>query len=167
MEPEVTQALGTLFRLAVLGEDPQAFRASLEELGFLRPEAPVSTELVYERVAGPWRSLLRPDLAPMPLPITDLRPPDDEGRALAAAFTLPPTFLLLTTRTLIGMQALISRMGSRQAWLPLAEEIWPFCERGPTTPMGVAERNWRTAGEASGSGDEGRLLALRTRPNSA
>jgi hypothetical protein len=147
VEPEVTEALGTLFRLAVLGNDPAAFRVSLEELGFLRPGAPVSTELVYERVAGPWRSLLCPEVAPMPLPVTDMRPPDDEGRALAAAFTLPPTFLLLTTRTLIGMQALIARMGSRRAWLPLAEEIWPFCERGPTTPMGEAERAWRAAAE--------------------
>lgn len=145
VEPEVTEALGTLFRLAVLGEDPQSFRNSLESLGFLREDAPVSTELVYDRVGGPWKSLLCPDVAPMPLPVTNLRPPDEEGRALAAAFTLPPTFLLLTTRTLIGMQALISRMGSRRAWLPLAEEIWPFCDRGPTTPMGHAEQEWRAA----------------------
>lgn len=145
VEPEVTRALGQLFEQAVVDDDAAAFRTTLEKLEFLKPDAPVSDQLVFEKVALPWKTLLSTEPAPMPLPITNLVPTDEQEKALAAAFTLPPTFLLLTTRTLIGMQALISRLGAQHAWLPIAREIWPFTADAPSTPLGEREQAWRQA----------------------
>jgi len=144
VEPVVTEALGTLFRAAVVDADPEGFRASLEHAGFLRQGAPVDTDMVFDRVARPWQMLLSEQPAAMPFPVTDLAAPrTDDEKAMAAAFTLPPTFLLLTTRTLIGMQALLARLGSVQPWRSIAGEIWPFVDGPASTDMGRREEAWR------------------------
>jgi hypothetical protein len=43
----------------------------------------------------------------------------------------------------LGMFALLGDMHATANWRAIAEEIWPFMQAPPSTPMGRAETAWR------------------------
>jgi predicted unusual protein kinase regulating ubiquinone biosynthesis (AarF/ABC1/UbiB family) len=125
--------------------DPEAFRRSLENAGFLRPCAPLSTQAIIEHLAVFYDTIREPG----PLTITgdyacsvvrrffDLRSP------VAGYISIPQPYVILQ-RINLGLFAVLGELSATADWRAIAEEIWPFTRGPASTPMGRAEAAWRT-----------------------
>ena len=49
---------------------------------------------------------------------------------------------MILQRINLGMFALLGELGATGDWRAIAEEIWPFVQAPPSTPMGEAEGAW-------------------------
>jgi hypothetical protein len=63
---------------------------------------------------------------------------------------IPQSYVILQ-RINLGLFALLGELSATADWRAIAEEIWPFVQAPPSTPMGEAETAWRA----------GRLAAAR------
>ena len=75
---------------------------------------------------------------------------------LAAYVQIPRSYVILQ-RINLGLFALLGELGATADWRSIAEEIWPFVQGPPCTPMGAAEAGWRAGkypatGRTAGSG---------------
>jgi predicted unusual protein kinase regulating ubiquinone biosynthesis (AarF/ABC1/UbiB family) len=142
-----------------IGNDPQAFRASLEEAGFLRAGAPLSTETVvehlavfYEMIRTPGRRTITPDYSSAVVRrFFDMRNP------VTAYASIPRSYVILQ-RINLGLFGVLGELSATANWRGIAEEIWPFVQAPPSTPMGEAETSW-LANRASGRPTAARLPA--------
>ena len=55
---------------------------------------------------------------------------------------VPAPFAILQ-RINLGLYAVLAGLGSTADWRRIAEEIWPFVDAPPSTPLGLAEAAWR------------------------
>ena len=138
------QPLLQMARNVCVEHDDEAFRRSLEDAGFLRPGAPVSTKAITGHLAVFYDTIREPG----PLTITgdyassvvrrffDLRSP------LAGYISVPQPYVLLQ-RINVGLFAVLGELTATADWRAIAEEIWPFTHGPAATPMGQAEAAWR------------------------
>ena len=68
----------------------------------------------------------------------------DFGSPLAAYANIPRSYVVLQ-RINIGLFAVLGDMAATGDWRAISEEIWPFVQAPPSTPMGESERAWRAA----------------------
>ncbi len=109
----------------------------------LRPGAPVSDADVGEYFSQIYESV-REDV-----PITwsgeyssrIVRHTFDRTSPIAQYATVPRAFVFIQ-RINLGLYALLGELGASGNYRRIAEELWPFVERGPSTPMAVAEQPW-------------------------
>jgi len=126
--------------------DPREFRRSMELAGFLRPGAPLSTEEVVEHLAvfyatirEPGRVTIRPDYSSAVVRrFFDVRSP------VAEYVSIPRSYVVLQ-RINLGLFAVLGELGATADWRAIAEEIWPFVQGPPSTPMGHAEKAWQAS----------------------
>jgi predicted unusual protein kinase regulating ubiquinone biosynthesis (AarF/ABC1/UbiB family) len=143
--------LMAMTRHLCVDEDPQAFRASLEAAGFLRPNAPLSTEAVVEHLAvfydlirSKERRTVTPDYsAAVVRRFFDVRSPVTEYARI------PRSYVILQ-RINLGMFGVLGELASAANWRAIAEEIWPFVLAPPSTPMGEAEAAWLAGRQQAG-----------------
>jgi predicted unusual protein kinase regulating ubiquinone biosynthesis (AarF/ABC1/UbiB family) len=138
------QPLLQMARTICVEHDPEAFRASLENAGFLRPGAPLSTQAIVEHLAVFYDTIREPG----PQTITsdyassvvrrffDLRSP------VAGYIAVPQSYVILQ-RINLGLFAVLGELSATADWRAIAEEIWPFTQGPAATPMGQAEAAWR------------------------
>ena len=131
-------------RTICIEHDAEAFRASLEASGFLRPHAPISTQAIVEHLAVFYDTIREPG----PLTLTseyassvarrffDLRSP------LAEYISIPQSYVVLQ-RINLGLFGLLGDLSATANWRGISEEIWPFSRAAPVTAMGAAEAAWR------------------------
>ncbi len=144
------QPLMQMARHLCVRNDPEAFRRSMERAGFLRPGAPLSTETIVEHMAVFYDTIRKPG----PLTITgeysstvvrrffDLRSP------VAGYVSIPRSYVILQ-RINLGLFAVLGQLTATANWRAIAEEIWPFVQAPPSTPIGVAEAAWRARRQAA------------------
>jgi len=133
-----------MVRCLCVDHDPEAFRRANEDAGVLIRDAPVSTETVvgqmaifYEVVREPGpRTITGQYASAVAGRLVDLRSP------LAAYVQLPRSYVILQ-RINLGLYALLGELGATADWRRISEEIWPFVQAPPSTPMGMAESAWR------------------------
>jgi predicted unusual protein kinase regulating ubiquinone biosynthesis (AarF/ABC1/UbiB family) len=131
-------------RRLCVDNDPEAFRASMEEAGFLRPGAPLSTDVIVDHLAVFYATIRRPGR----LTITGdyasevVRRFFDVRSPVAPYVSIPRSYVILQ-RINLGLFALLGDLHATADWRAVAEEIWPFVQAPPTTPMGEAEAGWR------------------------
>jgi predicted unusual protein kinase regulating ubiquinone biosynthesis (AarF/ABC1/UbiB family) len=125
-------------------ENPEEFRRSMVTAGFLRADAPLSTEEVVEHLAVFYTTVRKPG----PVTVTgdyatavvhrffDLRSPVAEWVAI------PRSYVVLQ-RINLGLFAVLGEMLATANWRMVAEEIWPFVLGPPSTPIGEAELRWK------------------------
>jgi predicted unusual protein kinase regulating ubiquinone biosynthesis (AarF/ABC1/UbiB family) len=142
--PAELQPLLQMARTICVEHDPEAFRASLEDAGFLRPGAPLSTQEIVEHLAVFYDTIREPG----PVTITsdyassvvrrffDLRSP------VAQYIAVPRSYVILQ-RINLGLFAVLGELSATADWRAIAEEIWPFVHRPAATPVGRAEAAWR------------------------
>jgi predicted unusual protein kinase regulating ubiquinone biosynthesis (AarF/ABC1/UbiB family) len=147
--PAELQPLLQMARNVCVEHDPEAFRRSLEDAGFLRPGAPLSTAAIVEHLAVFYDTIREPG----PLTITgdyassvvrrffDLRSP------VAGYISVPQSYVILQ-RINLGLFAVLGELSATANWRAIAEEIWPFTHGPASTPMGQAEAAWRTRQQA-------------------
>jgi predicted unusual protein kinase regulating ubiquinone biosynthesis (AarF/ABC1/UbiB family) len=140
-------------RCLCVENDPAGFRRNLEEAGFLHPGAPVSTESVVDHLAVFYDTIRTPG----PLTITGdyasrvVRQFFDVRSPLAEYMSVPRSYVILQ-RINLGLFAVLGQLTATADWRRIAEEIWPFVQGPPSTPMGQAEADWRSRrGEAAAS----------------
>ena len=147
--PAELQPLMQMNRTLCVEHDPGAFRRSLENAGFLRPHAPLSTDTIIEHLAVFYDTIREP----VPLTITsdyassvvrrffDLRTP------VAEYISIPKSYVILQ-RINLGLFAVLGQLSATANWRAISEEIWPFIQAPPSTPMGEAEAAWRARRQA-------------------
>jgi hypothetical protein len=117
----------------------------MEEAGFLVRDAPLPTEMIIEhmavfydtvRVRGPITMTLDYASA-VTRRFFDFRSP------LAAYVAIPRSYVILQ-RINLGLFALLGDLSATADWRRIAEEIWPFFQGPPSTPMGEAEAAWKS-----------------------
>ena len=138
------QPLMQMARHLCVRNDPEEFRRSMEQAGFLRPDAPLSTETIVEHMAVFYDTIREPG----PLTITgdyasavvrrffDLRSP------VAGYVSIPRSYVILQ-RINLGLFAVLGQLSATANWRAIAEEIWPFVQGPASTPIGEAEAAWR------------------------
>jgi predicted unusual protein kinase regulating ubiquinone biosynthesis (AarF/ABC1/UbiB family) len=151
--PEELKPLVHMVRYLCVDEDPEAFRRAMEDADFLTPAAPIPTgqvvehmALFYDTVRTPGPRTMTPGYASaVARRYFDFRNP------LAAYARIPRSYVILQ-RINLGMFALLGELGATGDWRAIAEEIWPFVQAPPSTPMGEAEGAWlgRRPGMKSG-----------------
>jgi predicted unusual protein kinase regulating ubiquinone biosynthesis (AarF/ABC1/UbiB family) len=147
---EELRPLMNMARHLCVRKDPEAFRASMEQAGFLRPDAPLSTETIVEHMAVFYDTIRERG----PLTITGdyasavVRRFFDVRSPVAGYASIPRSYVILQ-RINLGLFALLGQLSATADWRSIAEEIWPFVQGPPSTPIGVAEAAWRAARPAA------------------
>jgi predicted unusual protein kinase regulating ubiquinone biosynthesis (AarF/ABC1/UbiB family) len=138
------QPLMQMARRLCVQNDPEAFRRSLEEAGFLRPDAPLSTETIVDHLAVFYATIREPG----PLTITGdyasavVRRFFDVRSPVAGYVSVPRSYVILQ-RINLGLFAVLGELSATADWRAIAEEIWPFVRGPASTPMGAAEAAWQ------------------------
>jgi predicted unusual protein kinase regulating ubiquinone biosynthesis (AarF/ABC1/UbiB family) len=142
--PAELQPLLQMARNVCVEHDPEAFRRSLENAGFLRPGAPLSTQAIVEHLAVFYDTIREPG----PLTITSgyssavVRRFFDVRSPVADYISVPRSYVILQ-RINLGLFAVLGELSATANWRAIAEEIWPFTRSPASTPMGEAEAAWR------------------------
>jgi predicted unusual protein kinase regulating ubiquinone biosynthesis (AarF/ABC1/UbiB family) len=131
----------------VLQPDPAAFRRAVERAGFLKPGAPVTdAEVVdyfghfYEYLQTDARTTLDHEMASENV----RRVFDATGpyRDVMKHANVPREFVIVQ-RINLGLFAVMAALNATANWRRLAEEMWPWVEGPPSTPLGELEHAWR------------------------
>jgi hypothetical protein len=72
-------------------------------------------------------------------------------RSPVAGYVSIPRSYVVLQRINLGLFAVLGELSATRDWRSIAEEIWPFVQGPPSTPMGEAEQSWLTA-RGSGTG---------------
>jgi predicted unusual protein kinase regulating ubiquinone biosynthesis (AarF/ABC1/UbiB family) len=135
--------LADAVRFLVFDKDAEAFRSALERAGFLRAGAPVPTQAVVDRFGQFYDTVLQD----RPLTITPayasaiVRRFFDARSPLAPYSDVPRTYVVMQ-RINLGLYAVLGSLNATANWRRIAEEIWPFRNGPPSTPIGRAEARW-------------------------
>jgi predicted unusual protein kinase regulating ubiquinone biosynthesis (AarF/ABC1/UbiB family) len=130
-------------RFIVLEKDFEAFRAAIERAGFLKAGAPVPTSVVVDRFGQFYGTVLED--APMTISpafsSAIVRRFFDAKSPLAPYSDVPRAYVVMQ-RINLGLYAVLGSLNARGNWRRIAEEIWPFFNGPPATPIGEAEASW-------------------------
>jgi predicted unusual protein kinase regulating ubiquinone biosynthesis (AarF/ABC1/UbiB family) len=132
-----------MVRAAAHQNDPVAFRATLESAGMLRAGAPVSDVAVGEYF-GHFYETVREDREitwSSQYASRIVRHTFDRSSPIAQYATVPRQFVFIQ-RINLGLYALLGELHARGNYRRIAEELWPFVQGPPSTPMAVAEQPW-------------------------
>jgi predicted unusual protein kinase regulating ubiquinone biosynthesis (AarF/ABC1/UbiB family) len=142
--PEELSPLVAMVRYLCVDDDPEGFRRAMEQAGFLVPGAPIPTEQVVEHMGVFYHTVRTRGRQTMSGEYASsvTRRYFDFGNPLAAYANIPRSYVVLQ-RINIGLFAVLGDMAATGDWRALAEEIWPFVQAPPSTPMGEAEASWR------------------------
>ncbi|HET9782488.1 MAG TPA: hypothetical protein VFR33_12010, partial [Candidatus Dormibacteraeota bacterium] len=130
-------------RFLVFEKDYEGFRASLERAGFLKPDAPVGTDVVVDRFGQFYGTVLQD--APMtitPEYASAIVRRFFDARGPLAPYSDVPREYVIMQRINLGLYALLGSLRATANWRRIAEEIWPFRNGPPSTPIGEAEARW-------------------------
>ena len=142
--PEELSPLVAMVRHLCVDDDPEGFRRAMEEAGFLVPDAPIPTDQVVEHMGVFYNTVRTRGRRTMSAQYASsvARRYFDFSNPLAAYANIPRSYVILQ-RINIGLFAVLGDMAATGDWRALAEEIWPFVQAPPSTPMGEAEQAWR------------------------
>jgi hypothetical protein len=122
---------------------PADFRASLEEAGFLVPGAPLSDDQIVDHLAVFYQLIRESGTVTVTGEYASavVRRFFDVRSPVAQYARIPRSYVVLQ-RINLGLFALLGEMKATANWRAIAEEIWPFMQAPPSTPMGAAELPW-------------------------
>jgi predicted unusual protein kinase regulating ubiquinone biosynthesis (AarF/ABC1/UbiB family) len=130
-------------RFMVIEHDGEAFRSAMESAGFLRPGAPVSTQMVVDRFGHFYGTVI--DDAPMtitPAYASAIVKRFFDARSPLAPYSDVPRTYAILQRINLGLYAVLGSINATANWRRIAQEIWPFVNGPASTPMGEAEARW-------------------------
>jgi predicted unusual protein kinase regulating ubiquinone biosynthesis (AarF/ABC1/UbiB family) len=148
--PDELKPLVHMVRYLCVDNDPEAFRKAMEDADFLTAGAPVSTEQIVEHMALFYDTVRTPGTRTMTPGYASqvARRYFDFRNPLAPYARIPRSYVILQ-RINLGMFALLGDLAATADWRAIAEEIWPFVQAPPSTPMGAAETAWRASRPAA------------------
>jgi predicted unusual protein kinase regulating ubiquinone biosynthesis (AarF/ABC1/UbiB family) len=138
--PAELAPLANMARYVAVEHNPEAFRKNLEQAGFLRPDAPLSTQQVIDYMAVFYDTVRES----RPLTMTGdyssavVRRFFDVRNPVTTYARIPRSYVILQ-RINLGLFGLLGELTATANWRAIAEEIWPFVLGPPSTPIGAAE----------------------------
>jgi predicted unusual protein kinase regulating ubiquinone biosynthesis (AarF/ABC1/UbiB family) len=131
-------------RRLCVDSDPEAFRSSLENAGFLVPGSPLSTDVIVDHLAVFYELIRQSQTITVTSDYASrvVRRFFDVRSPVAQYASVPRSYVILQ-RINLGLFALLGDLQATANWRAIAEEIWPFLQAPPSTPMGEAEARWR------------------------
>jgi predicted unusual protein kinase regulating ubiquinone biosynthesis (AarF/ABC1/UbiB family) len=145
--PEEITIFEQMIVAMVQHRDPSEFRRIVEGVGLLRPDQPFTDEQVGEYFGHFYEFVLED----RPLTMTEEYASEtvrrffdtsgEHGEIMKAA-NVPP-FMVIIQRINLGLYAILGQLGATANWRRIADELWPWVEGSPSTPMGEVERAWR------------------------
>ena len=132
-----------MVKAAAYDGDAAAFRRVVEDAGLLRAGAPVATEEVGRYFSHFYEAVRtdRPMTWTKEYASSIVRHTFDRSSPIAQYATVPRPFVFIQ-RINLGLYALLGDLGARGNYRRLAEEVWPFVDGPPSTPLGEAEAPW-------------------------
>lgn len=143
-QADVDLLLG-LARSVVAGDKASVRRAS-EAAGYYPPGAPVSDDEIYEFSLAFWEWIREDKLFRCtPEYASEVVRRFFFGRMThgdAVKYANMPARWVILQRINVGLIAILGRLHAEANWRRIVEEIWPFMERPPSTPLGEEEAEW-------------------------
>nr|MBA2497348.1 AarF/ABC1/UbiB kinase family protein [Acidimicrobiia bacterium] len=144
-DPEL-DVFASIIQSMVIDRDVAAFRRIVESVGLLPEGSPFSDERIeayfghfYEVVLSDETRTMTPAYASESVRrIFDAGGPFGDIMKVA---NLPPSFVIIQ-RINLGLYALLGELGATANWRRIADELWPFVDGPPSTPLGEAEAAW-------------------------
>ncbi len=141
-----TKLFEDLIQHMVIDHDPAAFRKLIEEAGLLDREAKHSDAEVIDYFAFYYRYVMHDGLVTIDdeyasAGVAQLFDMNSEHGSLMKQLNVPPSFVVLQRITL-GLMGLFAQLDATANWRGIAEELWPFVDADPSTPIGQAHRAW-------------------------
>lgn len=130
----------------VLRPDAAEFRRTVERLGLLKPDAPFGDHEVaeyfshfYEFVREPGPYAITSEYASST--VRHMFDPSGPYAEIRKAANVPPDFVIIQ-RINLGLYAIFGELNATADWRRIAEEIWPWVDGPPSTPMGEEIVGW-------------------------
>lgn len=130
----------------VLEPEPDVFRQTVERLGLLKPGEPFSDEDVveyfshfYEFVATPGPYTITEEYATAT--VRHIFDPVGDFAEIRKAANVPTDFVIIQ-RINLGLYAIFGQLNATGDWRRIAEELWPWVDGPPSTPMAHAALAW-------------------------
>ena len=139
-------------RCLVIENDGEGFRSAIERAGFLRPGAPVTTEMVVDRFGLFYSTVLRD--APMtitPAFASSIVRRFFDARGPLAPYSDVPRAYVVLQRINLGLYAVLGSLNATGNWRRMAAEMWPFVNGPASTPIGEAEVRWERDRQRKGA----------------
>lgn len=145
-----------MIQAMVLEPDLDAFRRVVEDIGFLRSGMPFTNDEIgeyfghfYEFVMEDGVCTITPEYASE----TVRRFFDTSGPygAIMKAANVPASSVIIQ-RINLGLYAIFGDLHATANWRRLAEELWPFVDAPPSTPMGEVIAAWEDGRTAEATG---------------
>ena len=150
--PSELEPFEAMIRAMVLDQDVSQFRAIVEEIGLLRHDDRFSDEQIGEYFRHFYEFVLTDE----PMAMTEafasatvarfFDTSGEHGEIMKAANV--PASMVIIQRINLGLYAVLGELGATANWRRIAEELWPWTGRAPTTDLGRQEAEWREAAEA-------------------
>jgi predicted unusual protein kinase regulating ubiquinone biosynthesis (AarF/ABC1/UbiB family) len=147
--PADVDVLARMVESIVLRTDMKAYRRAIADAGFLPIDAPFSDDAI-EDYFGHFYNFVRAD---RPVTITPAWSSESVRRFFDAsgphgeimkAANVPPSFVIIQ-RINLGLFAVLGELRATANWRRIAEELWPFVDAPPSTPLGEQEAAWLAA----------------------
>jgi predicted unusual protein kinase regulating ubiquinone biosynthesis (AarF/ABC1/UbiB family) len=145
--PDELLLLGRMSETFAVDRDMTAFRAVVAEAGFLRDSTPFTDDQLRDYFKHFWEFVLED--APMTTTpewssesVRRFFDPTGEHGEIMRAANVPAAFVILQ-RINLGLGAVLGELRATRNWRRIAEELWPFVNGPPSTPLGVLEAEWR------------------------
>lgn len=135
-----------MIRYQVTDRNPVQYRATVEGAGLLLPGAPYSTEELMDYFGYFYYPVLQDETFTYTRSyareaLKRTFDPAGEHTEMMKWFNLPPAFVVLN-RIQWGLNAVLASLDASANWRAISDELWPFVDSGPRTPMGKLEQAW-------------------------
>ncbi len=145
--PDEVTVFHDMIDTMVLHHDPAAFRRVIEDVGLLAADQPFTDQEVEDYFGHFYEFVLDDEVTTIDeayasetvRQVFDLTGPHGE---IMKAANVPPSFVIIQ-RINLGLYAVLGELHATANWRRVAEEIWPFVDGAPSTPLGEEEAAWR------------------------
>jgi len=145
-ETEMATFIG-MVRSAAYEHNVPAFRRIVEEAGMLRRGAPADDEAIGEYFGQFYESVRDDKVVTWSSEYASriVRHTFDRSSPISQFATVPRAFVFIQ-RINLGLYALLGELRATGNYRRMAEEVWPFVQGPPSTPMAEAEQPWLMEG---------------------
>jgi predicted unusual protein kinase regulating ubiquinone biosynthesis (AarF/ABC1/UbiB family) len=133
----------TMVRTAAYEHDMSAFRATIERAGMLRPGCPAGDDEIGEYFSQFYESVRFDQNITWSSEYASriVRHTFDRSSPISQYATVPKAFVFIQ-RINLGLYALLGSLQATGNYRRIAEELWPFVDGRPSTPLAEAEQDW-------------------------
>ena len=143
-DSEIATFVG-MVRSAAYEHDVPTFRRIVEDAGMLRRGAPADDAAIGEYFSQFYESVKEDKVVTWSSEYASriVRHTFDRSSPISQYATVPKAFVFIQ-RINLGLYALLGELRATGNYRRMAEELWPFVQAPPSTPMAEAEQPWLT-----------------------